>query len=339
MLGRICSGRISLAVGVLGLVLAVSVGLWLFLAASFEPNGRTNAVFQFLDALVVTPVAEQFRHVVFTKQFVAFMGLIALLAVVVPATRKEPILSKGLFQDVFWFLYQPVVFVVIFATWLTWLPNFFDAHLGNLKTDIVTQWPAWGRLVLGILIADFMHWVQHVMLHKIPILWNFHKVHHSQQQLNVFTNFRVHAVDHVLLMTLRAVPLLILSFEIPEVFIVLVFQKWHPWFTHANVRTNLGPLKYVLVTPQSHRVHHSVEAEHRDKNFGSLLSIWDHLFGTQVRNYDVYPGTGIGDKGYPLEQGVAWWMLPVMPIVQMFQPFREIGRDLLRQRGRKRALQ
>jgi sterol desaturase/sphingolipid hydroxylase (fatty acid hydroxylase superfamily) len=61
----------------------------------------------------------------------------------------------------------------------------------------------------------------------------------------------------------------------------------------------MGPLKYILVTPQSHRIHHSDRPEHRDKNFANLFSIWDFIFGTQVRDFDIYPETGIEDKTVP----------------------------------------
>jgi hypothetical protein len=68
---------------------------------------------------------------------------------------------------------------------------------------------------------------------------------------------------------------------------------------HGNLRTNLGVLRYLLVTPQSHRVHHSTELRHRDRNFGVLFSVWDQLFGTQYRGFDEYPETGVSDPTFP----------------------------------------
>ena len=79
-----------------------------------------------------------------------------------------------------------------------------------------------------------------------------------------------------------------------------VFTKTYEVFTHSNIRTNLGFLKYVLVTPQSHRVHHSSRPEHQDKNFGTMFSIWDFIFGTQCLDFDVYPETGVRDRNVPL---------------------------------------
>jgi len=82
----------------------------------------------------------------------------------------------------------------------------------------------------------------------------------------------------------------------------------------------------VLVTPQSHRVHHSIEGRHSDTNFGSLFSVWDHLFGTQYRRYDEYPDTGIEDAAFPVERSTRIRDLLVTPIVQMAYPFQRILR-------------
>jgi len=99
-----------------------------------------------------------------------------------------------------------------------------------------------------------------------------------------------------------------------------IFHLWYTRLYHANIRTNLGPLKYILVTPQSHRVHHSLALEHRDTNFGSLFSFWDYLLGTQCQEYDVYPDTGIDDADFPQEQRLGLKRLLLTPIEQMLYP-------------------
>ncbi len=87
----------------------------------------------------------------------------------------------------------------------------------------------------------------------------------------------------------------------------------------------MGPLKYILVTPQSHRVHHSDQPEHIDKNFGNFLSIWDFIFGTQVRDFEVYPATGVHDKAVPRpahatlgHAAIAWGAMLVYPFKVLF---------------------
>jgi sterol desaturase/sphingolipid hydroxylase (fatty acid hydroxylase superfamily) len=98
--------------------------------------------------------------------------------------------------------------------------------------------------------------------------------------------------------------------------------RWYTRFYHGNIRTNLGPLRYVLVTPQSHRIHHSIEPRHLDTNFGALFSIWDRLFGTQYRGHDEYPETGIADAAFPHEAKGDLRSLLVTPLAQMAYPLR-----------------
>jgi sterol desaturase/sphingolipid hydroxylase (fatty acid hydroxylase superfamily) len=74
-----------------------------------------------------------------------------------------------------------------------------------------------------------------------------------------------------------------------------VFTLWYTRLYHANIRSNFGPLKHVLVTPQSHRIHHSIEPRHQDRNFSVILTVWDRLFGTLYPSYDEYPQTGVAD--------------------------------------------
>jgi sterol desaturase/sphingolipid hydroxylase (fatty acid hydroxylase superfamily) len=85
----------------------------------------------------------------------------------------------------------------------------------------------------------------------------------------------------------------------------------------------------VLVTPQSHRVHHSVESEHRDQNFGAIFSIWDFMLGTQCRTFTVYPETGIADAAFPGEQKMGLRSLILTPLAQLLYPFSVMVRTYL----------
>jgi sterol desaturase/sphingolipid hydroxylase (fatty acid hydroxylase superfamily) len=93
-----------------------------------------------------------------------------------------------------------------------------------------------------------------------------------------------------------------LGIDTPMDLYVAVALNWYTRVYHANLRTNYGVLKHVVVTPQSHRIHHSIESRHQDKNFGVIFTVWDRLFGTLYAHYDEYPETGIADDRFPLEQ-------------------------------------
>ncbi len=303
------------------------VGGSAFAANALTESSATAGVTEFFSNHVAAPATDLLHGIILTKQFAFFFTLTALLAVVLPATRKERFFSKSLLQDFIWFVYQHLFLWIMVGTYVSWLKAGFDNHFSHLAIDTLQAWPLWAKLVFGLLLVDLLDWAQHLLMHKVPVLWKFHKVHHSQREINFFTNFRTHFIDDLTFNLASVLPFVFLSFEIPQIWAILVIQKWHPLLIHANIRTNLGPLKYFLVTPQSHRVHHSLQPEHHDKNYGCVFAIWDHMFGTQVRDYEVYPDTGINEY-FPVEQDYKWWQVPFLPILQSLYPFKEIAQQM-----------
>jgi sterol desaturase/sphingolipid hydroxylase (fatty acid hydroxylase superfamily) len=154
-----------------------------------------------------------------------------------------------------------------------------------------TGWPAALELVLAILVLDFAIWLQHVAAHKVPVLWRLHQVHHADRDIDVTTGVRFHPIEIglsmlwkiVVVLALGAAPLAVLVFEI--------ILNGGSLFTHANIalpRSVDGLLRTVFVTPDMHRVHHSVLRREHDTNYGFNFSVWDRLFGT----YTVDPEHG-----------------------------------------------
>ena len=138
----------------------------------------------------------------------------------------------------------------------------------------------------------------------------------------MFTDLRIHPVEHLVALTIRFVPVMVLGLSKPEIFNLALITLWYTRFIHANVRTNLGPLRHVLVTPQFHRIHHSIEPRHRDQNFGVIFSFWDRLFGTVYPGCDEYPATGIADEDFPHE--TSYREILTAPFKQLAYPFRRI---------------
>ena len=146
-------------------------------------------------------------------------------------------------------------------------------------------WPAWVEVTLAILILDLAIWAQHLITHKVPLLWRLHRVHHADRDMDVTTAIRFHPVEIALSMGLKIGLVYLLG---PAALAVVLFEiilNGTAMFNHANLR--LPPaldraLRLVLVTPDMHRVHHSVHRHEHDSNYGFSLSIWDRLFGTYV---------------------------------------------------------
>ena len=138
--------------------------------------------------------------------------------------------------------------------------------------------------LLGVAILDLSEWVSHYLLHRLPVLWRIHKVHHSDLSIDISTGYRFHPIETILrfLVGLGAV----LAFGLNEAavvtygILVLIFNTWE----HANVTMPraLRALQTVLVTPELHRVHHSRHPDHLHSNFGVFFSLWDRFFGTLV---------------------------------------------------------
>lgn len=147
------------------------------------------------------------------------------------------------------------------------------------------NWPIWVEIVLSILLLDFAIWAQHLITHKVPLFWRFHRVHHADRDMDVTTAVRFHPVEILASMLLKIGLVYLLG---PQALAVLLFEvllNGTALFNHANIslpRAVDRIVRLVLVTPDMHRVHHSVLRAEHDSNFGFALSIWDRIFGTYV---------------------------------------------------------
>ena len=147
------------------------------------------------------------------------------------------------------------------------------------------DWPGWVELVLAVLILDLAIWTQHLVTHKVPLFWRFHRVHHADRDMDVTTGFRFHPVEILASMGLKIALVYALG---PSALAVLVFEillSGTALFNHSNLALPAPldrVLRLVLVTPDMHRVHHSVQREEHDSNYGFALSVWDRIFRTYV---------------------------------------------------------
>ena len=147
-------------------------------------------------------------------------------------------------------------------------------------------WPLWLEILLALLLFDLAIWLQHLVTHKVPLFWRFHRVHHADRDMDVTTALRFHPVEILASMGLKIGLVYLLG---PPPVAVLLFEillNGTALFNHANLalpRWLDAGLRLVLVTPDMHRVHHSVVRAEHDSNFGFCLSVWDRAFGTYRR--------------------------------------------------------
>jgi len=149
----------------------------------------------------------------------------------------------------------------------------------------MVNWPNWIEVILAILILDFVIWGQHLITHKIPMLWRLHQVHHADRDMDVTTAIRFHPIEIALSMLLKIGVIYVLGASAFAVIIFEILLNGTAMFNHANINIpkNMDKIiRLVLVTPDMHRVHHSDIREEHDSNYGFSLSIWDRMFGTYV---------------------------------------------------------
>ena len=227
-------------------------------------------------------------------------------------------LHSGPFLGLDWFLLNLIVYSAVFvplervfarlpqqplfrASWRTDFTYFFVSAVLVQVTTILTLRPAmvlfdWARwpailasisglpgvaqLVLLVAVTDFTQYWVHRAFHAVPMLWRFHAVHHSADQLDWLAGSRLHLVDIAITRGLTYVPIYVLGFDDGPLMAYLVLVSAQATFIHANVRFEFGWLRWVLATPQFHHWHHAAEPAAVDKNFAVHLPVLDVLFGT-----------------------------------------------------------
>lgn len=145
--------------------------------------------------------------------------------------------------------------------------------------------PSWAEWLGALLLLDFAMWLQHLLTHKVPLLWRLHKVHHADPDIDVSTAVRFHPGEIAFSVLWKTVWVLLLGVSAP---IIIAFEAWlaaNAAFNHGNIelpRWMDRIVRLFLVTPDMHLVHHSVIMREQQSNYGFALTIWDRLFGTYV---------------------------------------------------------
>ena len=143
--------------------------------------------------------------------------------------------------------------------------------------------PFWWAFALSVIALDCAIYLQHVMFHAVPLLWRLHRVHHADADIDVTTGARFHPIEILLSMLIKFAAIALLGAPAAAVLVFEVLLNGTAMFNHANLRLPESVdrfLRWMLVTPEMHRIHHSMEAHEANSNFGFNLPWWDRLFGT-----------------------------------------------------------
>ncbi len=171
--------------------------------------------------------------------------------------------------------------------------------------------PAWAGIVASVVILDLAIYLQHVLFHAVPALWRLHRMHHADLEFDVSTGLRFHPIEILLSMLIKFAVVAALGASPLAVLIFELLLSATSMFNHGNVRIPSGidrVLRWLVVTPDMHRVHHSIRSPETNSNFGFNLPWWDRLFGT----YRPQPAAGHEAMTIGIEQ---------------FRDTRELGLD------------
>lgn len=202
-----------------------------------------------------------------------------------PARKQQALIRPQLLNDLLYVGLNGWAFSLLTASVVTWFATRTDGILEAASLLPERGWlserPFWLQCVLFLLVSDFLQWCVHNLLHRVPWLWQFHKVHHSIHTMDWAGNFRFHWMEIVVYRSLQYVPLLYLGGDPEPLLVVYVAGTFWGHFNHSNFDLGIGPLTYVFNSPRMHLWHHDASDEGGTaKNFGIVLSLWDWIFGT-----------------------------------------------------------
>jgi sterol desaturase/sphingolipid hydroxylase (fatty acid hydroxylase superfamily) len=254
----------------------------------------------------------------------AILGTLLIVERIWPA-QQRPLFARGYRHDVLLTLMN----VSLVAPLVTALTLSFSEVLRRSVPWIVLPrigpLPRWGAFVLIVVAMDGCNWFAHLANHRVRMLWRFHELHHSQEDMNVLTVFRTHPLIHVsYLIALLPGVVLLANGAISSTF--LVVYGGIVAFAHSNTALSFGPLGRVFVSPNYHRIHHRLEGR-QDVNLGFALTIWDQLFHTAVFPTRETVGIATGLPGRPLKVEQAGERPRHLSVLgaQLIAPFRPLN--------------
>jgi len=232
--------------------------------------------------------------------FIASFILIALWELIAP--RRALTVSKAIrwLNNLSIVVINTIILRLLFPAAAVGVASFVSDHGWGLLN--IYQLPTAMTILLSVIAMDFIIYLQHVLVHAVPTLWRLHRVHHADLDYDVTTGARFHPVEIILSMLIKFATIVVLGAPVVAVIIFEVILNTMAMFNHGNIRLPKmvdRVLRWIVVTPDMHRVHHSVEDNEANSNFGFNLSVWDRLLGTYIdQPRDGHTGMVIGIHKY-----------------------------------------
>jgi sterol desaturase/sphingolipid hydroxylase (fatty acid hydroxylase superfamily) len=223
--------------------------------------------------------------------------------------RDQPVFRKGWQTDLTHFFTNHVGIQLFAFFSIIPVQLFLAWAIHNPVQRVISSQPLWLQFIEVLFAVELASYWTHRAFHRVPMLWRFHSIHHSIEQMDWLAGSRLHFIDVIVTRLIGFLPIFLLGFSPGAVYGYLIFVSFHAVYIHANVRHRWPVIRTVIATPEFHHWHHAAEPEAVDKNFAVLLSCVDLMFGTAYRpdrwpsRYGVIDGKPpdeyLGQLAYP----------------------------------------
>ena len=191
------------------------------------------------------------------------------------AKRKQRVFRPQWSTDLTYFAMTHLLVQVVILVTTMLAKNHLAGIIFGPTQSLLTALPLPVQFVLAVLVADFFQYWSHRLYHNVKFLWGFHAVHHSAPHMDWLAGSRQHLLELLATRMVVFLPLFLLGFSAEALYLYIGFVGFHATFVHCNINWKFGPLRYVIVTPQSHHWHHSKHRDYVDKNFAVHLPLLD----------------------------------------------------------------
>jgi sterol desaturase/sphingolipid hydroxylase (fatty acid hydroxylase superfamily) len=239
--------------------------------------------------------------------------MVWILEIIIPWRKKQSVFRQDFWLDGFYMFFNYFLFSLIAYNAISNVAvAAFNDFLGifgikNIIAFQIQSWPKWTQLLLLLVIADFIQWNVHRILHRVPWMWEYHKIHHSVKEMGFAAHLRFHWMESIFYKTAQYIPLAMIGFGLQDFFVVYIFTTAIGHFNHSNLNISYGPLKYIFNNPKMHIWHHAKALPDGTNgvNYAITLSIWDYIFKTNYIPKDgIHIELGfIDDERFPKSLG------------------------------------
>jgi sterol desaturase/sphingolipid hydroxylase (fatty acid hydroxylase superfamily) len=263
------------------------------------------------------------REVVIGPLTMAIIAVFLVVERVWPA-QQRPLFARGYRHDLLYTALNATILVPLVTGLTLSFVHVVQTAAPWIVLPRIGTVPRWGAIALIVVAMDGCNWFVHLANHRVRLLWRFHELHHSQEDMSVLTVFRTHPLIHVSYL-LALVPGIVLLANGAMSSLVLVVYAATVAFAHSNTRLGFGPLERIFVSPNYHRIHHKVDGP-QDVNLGFALTIWDQLFGRAVFPTEdtIRADTGLPGRPLAVEQAGSRPRHLSVFAAQLVAPFRPV---------------